>query len=283
MPSLTPIQQEAVILAAVLDMVDDMVNLDRFTAPINELSTSLVFKTSADKRVFAILLGDFLAQPQPRGKRSPPFGLQLNTLDPGGSHRTFLPYLARVAANPQIGSNTYELGQAVSTFASWLDADLTCPGVWLPGPGIHFDMTVKRVWLLQTVADMCKHNFARLEGRIKQIRSMLADHGHEVDEGTLYLELPVFEEWLFDHLFSYHASTIAEFLNNIRLSIYSYLRPEFVRAFRRLDEDLRYTFDAPPGLEAGVAHGMYWRLMNAMRIPPYFPRFEVTQHLRAKF
>ena len=130
---------------------------------------------------------------------------------------------------------------------------------------------------------MCKHNFARLEGRIQQIRSMLAEHGHRVDEGDLYLELPVFEEWLFDHLFSYHASTIAEFMNNIRWAIYGYLHPEFVRAFRRLDDDIRYTFDAPPGLKAGVAHGMYWRLMNAMRNSPYFPRFEVTEHLKAEF
>jgi hypothetical protein len=283
MPAFTPIQQEAVILAAALDMIDDMVNLGRFEAPITRRPTNLLFKDGAEKRIFAILLGDFLAQPQPRGKRPPPFRLQLGGLDPRGSERTFLPYLAAVAASPKIATETAELAQVVSDFAAWLDTDLTCPKVWLSGLEIEFDMTISRVWLLQTVPDMCKHNFARLEGRIHQIRSMLADHGHEVDEGDLYLELPVFEEWLFDHLFSYHASTIAEFLNNIRWAIYGYLRPEFVRAFRRLDEDIRYTFDAPPGLEAGMAHGMYWRLMNAMRTPPYFPRFEVTEHLKAEF
>lgn len=133
------------------------------------------------------------------------------------------------------------------------------------------------------IADMCKHNFARLEGRIKQIQQMLARHGLEVDEGDLYIELPVFQEWLYDHLFSYHASTIAEFLNNIRWAIYSYLRSEFERAFRRIDDDIRYTFAAPPGLEAGLAHGMYWRLMNATRAPPYFPRFEVTESLKKDF
>lgn len=282
MSAFTPIQQEAVILAAALDMIDDMVNLGRFEAPITHRPTNLMFKDSAEKRVFAILLGDFLAQPQPRGKRPPPFGLPVGGLDPGGSERTFLPYLAAVAAGPKIASDTDELAHVVSAFATWLDTNLTCPRVWLSGLELEFDMTIRRVWLLQTVADMCKHNFARLEGRIHQIRNMLADHGHEVDEGALYLELPVFEEWLFDHLFSYHASTIAEFLNNIRWAIYNYLRPEFTRAFRRTD-DVRYTFDAPPDLESGVAHGMYWRLMNAMRSPPVFPRFEVTESLKAEF
>src|ERR687884_364048 len=67
MAEFTPIQQEAVILAAALDMIDDMVNLGRFEAPITDRPTNLLFRASAEKRVFAILLGDFLAQPQPPG------------------------------------------------------------------------------------------------------------------------------------------------------------------------------------------------------------------------
>lgn len=283
MAEFTPIQQEAVILAAALDMIDDMVNLGRFEAPITHRPTNLLFRTSAEKRVFAILLGDFLAQPQPRGKRPPPFGLPVGGVEPGGSERTFLSYLNLVAANPKIASEPGGLVQITRAFATWLDTELTCQKVWLPGPQIEFDMTVKRVWLLQTVADMCKHNFARLEGRIHQIGKMLADHGHDVEEGAIYLELPVFEDWLFEHIFSYHASTIAEFLNNIRWAIYDYLRPEFIRSFRRLDDDILYTFEAPQGLEDGVAHGMYWRLMNALRGPPHFPRFEVPQQWKARF
>lgn len=76
---------------------------------------------------------------------------------------------------------------------------------------------------------------------------------------------------------------IAEFLNNIRWSIYDYLRPECVRAYRRKDDELLYTFDVPATVADGLPRGMYWRLMHVTRQEPCFPRFVVAASLKAEF
>lgn len=73
-PAYSPIQQEVIVLAAVLDLIDDMVNLRTFGRPITDRPTNLLPNTSTDQRVFAILLGDFLSLPQGHGGAMP-FGL----------------------------------------------------------------------------------------------------------------------------------------------------------------------------------------------------------------
>lgn len=282
---LTPIEQEAVVLAATLDLIDDMVNLEIFESPRRDRPTNLWFKSGSHKRIFAILLGDFLSQPNERA-RAVPFGLSRGGHDTPGSQRTYLKYLLEVGQSPQLGADAVLLVSASRAFANWLDAELTCKEVWLSGLEIQFDMRIARILMLQIVADMSKHNFSRLEGRIRQLQKLLADYGYAVEMGALYLELPVFEEWLYTHLFSYHASTIAEFLNAIRTAIYSYLRPEFERAYRpHIREGVLegYSFDVPAGLERGVGRGMYWRLMNAMRFPPIFGPFAVSASLKDRF
>lgn len=281
-PAYSPIQQEVIVLSAVLDLIDDMVNLRTFGRPITDRPTNLLPNTSTDQRVFAILLGDFLSLPQGHGGAMP-FGLSAPAQDETGSARTYLRYLREIAAKPSFSGDIGALAKEVGAFAAWLDAELTCPKVWFGDLNIEFDMTVERIWVFKTVGDLAKHNFSRLEGQIRRIRTMLARHGFTVDEGEIYGALPNIEEWLGDHLLAYHTSTIAEFLNNVRWAIHGYLRPEFVRAFRREDDDLLYTFDVPAEIGQGLPRGMYWRLMNAMRSEPYFPRFVVTDSLKAQF
>jgi hypothetical protein len=200
-----------------------------------------------------------------------------------GSARTYLRYLREIAAKPNFAGEIGPLAKEVESFAAWLDAKLTCPKVWFSDLEIQFDMTVERIWVFKTVGDLAKHNFSRLEGQIRRIRAMLARHGFTVDEGAIYEALPNIEEWLGDHLLAYHTSTIAEFFNNIRWAIHGYLGPEFVRAYRRKDDEVLYTFDVPVEIGEGLPRGMYWRLMNAMRREPYFPRFVVTDSLKAEF
>lgn len=278
----SPIEQEAIVLAAVLDMIDSMVNRAVFGEPITHRPTNLLFATSTHRRMFAILLGDFLSLPQPRGKRPIPFGLTAPAQGETGSALTYLRYLRAIAAAPQLGTDILALKTVVEAFAAWLDGSFTYPKVWLSDLNIEFDMTVERIWVLKTVGDLSKHNFSRLEGQISRIHDMLQRHGHTVEEGLIYTALPNIEEWLSDDLLVYHASTIAEFLNNIRAAIYAYLRPEFARAFQR-GEDLHYTFDVPAGIGQGLPLAMYWRLMNALRHPPIFPAFEVSPFHKLRY
>ena len=280
-PTYSPIQQEVIVLAAVLDLIDDMVNLRTFGRPLTDQPTNLLPNTSTEQRVFAILLGDFLSLPRARGGVVP-FGLSSPTPDETGSARTYLRYLREISSRPSFSGDIDPLAKEVDAFGAWLDAELTCPKVWLSDLNVEFDMTVQRIWVLKAVGDLAKHNFSRLEGQTRQIRAMLARHNLMVDDGEIYGALSNIQEWLSDHLLAYHTSTIAEFLNNIRLHIRSYLRPEFTRALRREDKHLLYTFDVPVEIGQGLPRGMYWRLMNAMRTEPYFPRIVVTEFLKAR-
>jgi hypothetical protein len=73
------------------------------------------------------------------------------------------------------------------------------------------DVKVPRITFIKICSDIGKHNFARLQGNVRKICRILKENGHPIDEGRGYLVLPEFYEWFHTHLFSYHASTIAEF------------------------------------------------------------------------
>ena len=281
-PAYSAIQQEVIVLAAVLDLIDDIVNLRTFARPITHRPTNVLPNTSTDQRLFAILLGDFLSLPQARGGGPVPFGLSVPSRYEAGSAQTYLRYLREIAVRPSFSGDINPLAKEVGAFAAWLDAKLTCHGVWFGELNIEFDMTVDRIWVFKTVGDLAKHNFSRLEGQIRRIRNMLRQHGFAVDEGEFYAALPNIQEWLNDHILAYHISTIAEFLNNVRWAIHGYLHPEFKRAFRRENDVLVYTFDVTAEIGQGLPHGMYWRLMNAMGSEPDFPRFVVSEHLKTK-
>ncbi len=70
-----------------------------------------------------------------------------------------------------------------------------------------------------------------------------------LDEAVLALQ--DFFERFHTNIFNCHASTIAEFLNEIRWGVYEYLLPEYRRS---------YTLDAgdPPGYSFSYPTGLHW-------------------------
>ena len=140
-----------------------------------------------------------------------------------------------------------------------------------------------RITFLKVCGDIGKHNFARLEGNVKKVCRILANNGHSIDEGKGYLVLPEFYEWFHTHLLSYHASTIAEFLNNLRWGIFHYLEPEFVRSFEQIEPEPSYRYKFPPECTQPLPQAMYWELMNMVRTGLYFPQFTVTPSLKKQF
>ena len=119
---------------------------------------------------------------------------------------------------------------------------------------------------------------------MRQIKAMLARHGHVVDEGMVYRALPNFQDWFYTDVFSYHASTIGEFLDQIRRALFDYLSPEYARAWRSGDRfDGDYSFDVPSEIRDHLAFGMYWELMNRVRGGLWFPAFSVSPLLKNHF
>lgn len=282
------VEQEAIILNAIWDMIDEMVNFAIFAKLGPKFhNTNLLPKTNNTRRLFHVLLVDFLSPLNPGRSGSTKGQLPFNLPQPPSGARssdlTFLFYLRQVCDSPKLGPDFPPLTNSLEAFASWLEANSFVPKVWFPAIEVETDLTIERKTWIKICGDIGKHNFARLEGNVNKIVAILGRHGHPIDEGMGYLVLPEFWEWFHTHLFAYHTSTIAEFLNNIRWAIFRYLAPEYTRAYRRIDDDGMYEYLYPEGIDNPLARSMYWDLMNRCRAKPFFPEFSVTEHLKAEY
>jgi hypothetical protein len=200
-------EQEAIVLKAVWGMIDDMVNYGMFAKSEKTENTNLMFNTATHARLFNILLGDFLSQPQRKGKSALPFDLSEPSSQARLTDLTYLFYLRQVCEDSKLGTDANFIRGPLEALSAWLEAEALIEKVWFPSISTELDIRVQRIAFLKICGDIAKHNFARLEANVKKICKILADNGHRVDEGQGYLVLSEFYEWFHTHLFNYHAST----------------------------------------------------------------------------
>jgi hypothetical protein len=127
------------------------------------------------------------------------------------------------------------------------------------------------------------HGFTRLGDVVKQLRTILATNGTEIDEGQTYLLIPEFQEWFQDNIFIASSTRVAWHLNEIRWGIYHYLVYEFHRAYTPteiISGAQMYRYDVPHQITDLLVRSMYWDLMNNLRARPYFPRFTIDPYMR---
>jgi len=283
MTTFVQVEKEAIILNAVWQMIDGMVNWGMFVKHDKTVDTSLLFETSAHMRLFNILLGDFLSLPQKRRGNPLPFGLIDPPSETRESNRSFLFYLRQICEKPQLGGDAELIREPLEAFGNWLEGVALVEKVWLPAIDTELDMRIMRMHYIKICGDMGKHSFARLQGNVNRICKVLADNGHPIDEGAGFSVLPDFYDWFHKHVFAYHSSMIAEFLNNLRWGIFYYVRPEFIRSFERVDPAPMYRFNYPPRVNEPLARQMYWDLMNMARSEPYFPKLTVSRSFKTEF
>lgn len=283
MISFSKIEQEAIVLKAVWEMIDGMVNYEMFVKNTRTENTNLMFNTHSHMRLFNILLGDFLSLPQVRGNERLPFDLPKPSTSARDSDQTFLYYIRLACDSPQLCRDSAVLRDPLNSFADWLDAECCVEKVWLPSVNIELDVRIPRIYYIKICADLAKHNFARLSVNVRRIRKLLADHGHEINEGAAYTVLPEFYDWFHSHVFCYHSSVIAELLNNLRWAIFWYVLPEFERSFERVEPEPMYRFNYPAEVTDPLAQSMYWDLMNLARSNPWFPKFSVSTSFKDAF
>ena len=277
--SYTDLEREVIVLKAMTDMIDDMVNYEMFEKIRHTRYMNLMFRSMTHKRLFNVLLVDLLSKPM-----NDDFGLTEFPEDASGSARTFLFYLRRISENPCLNITGTALADPVGVFSTWLDAECHVEKVWLPSVNIETTIRVPRILFIKICGDMAKHSFPRMNINARRLRKLLADNGHQIDIEQAYLAMPDFYQWFHADIFGYHSSAIGEFLNNIRLGIYEYLTPKFSRSYRKPDaSSIAYEFDIPDGCNSDLARSMYWELMNWARSAPYMPRFEVTEYLKMRY
>lgn len=284
----TALEQEAIVLNAVMGMVDDMVN-DVIFCPLGEEreNTNLLPQTSETLRQYAILLRDFLSPVTGKGKGPVPFGLPTPTSSSKATDYTTLFYLVRVCENPLIGSDVRFLTMLVHDFIEWLECPAFVPRVWFSNIGMEVDLTVKRIDFIRMGGDIGKHNFLRLGGQASKLIRILEENDVSISESQAFAALPDCWDWFHTHLFAYHASTIAEFLNNIRYAIRLYVTEAAKSRYRVTakfdDYHESYAFDRPADIKSEFAWAQYCELLGSTKRKPNFPRFSVTQSLKDRY
>jgi hypothetical protein len=281
------IEQECIILNSVWEMIDGMVNWGMFVKHDRATPTNMMFETSQHRRLFIILLGDFLSQLRAFKGEPIPLGLTAAPSNARPSDLTFLYYLRQVCAKPYLASEANALSAHVEAFAAWLEVEFTADGVNLGDIDIVASLHVSRYRYIKMCGDIAKHNLARLSTNVRHLRALLEAAGHPVGEQQGYLAVENFFDWFHDDIFVYHSSQIAEFLNNIRWAIYDYLRQEFARSWHlteRATPDFPiYAYRYPDGCAEPVARAMYWDVMNRVRAKPSVHRFIVSESLKQRY
>jgi hypothetical protein len=245
------IEREVIILNSAWEMIDGMVNWAMFVKNGNTEPTNLKFET-AQHSLFVILLADFLSQIQAFKGDPAPLGLKPAPSNARPSDLTFFSTCGRSALIRNSGKTRRPSGRLSRPSPT----EFTAQGVNLFNIGVAADLWVARIRYIKMCGDIAKHNLARLATNVGQLRKLLEGAGHPVSEQEAYLAIENFFDWSHDDIFIYHSSRIAEFLNNIRWSIYDYLQPEFRRSWYPTNPPF-YSYRVPPDITEPVAHAMY--------------------------
>ncbi len=270
------IEQEIIVLKAVWDMIDEMVNYEIFERPRRTRDTALIFKSRTHQKFFNIQLVDFLSRP-----KEGVFDLPFAPKESSDTDKTYLYLLEAVCDKPNFSKEVDAISGPLAKFKDWLETECHVENVRFPSIETETDIKVKRVFFIKICGNISKHNFTRLDQDASKIQDILKTNKVQIGDADKYLLLSEFYEWFHDNVFSYHSSAIAEFLNNLHWGIFEYLQPEFHRSFIREGQDSSVTY--PDRCTNPFAKTLYWDLINSVRKQPYMPRFEVTRFLKMRY
>lgn len=267
---LTPTETETVLLKAVWDLIDEAVNRSMMDILGDSPQCEIRFHTSVHQRYFNIVLVDLLAE----------------TDDKAPLPKTsFLKGLTSVAKVPHMAPAraVRTLAAATEDFQQWLDQQVEVEA-WLPSINVQAVLKPARGLFIRMAGNLSKHGFLRTYRVAAQLQSLLERAGTTVSLEEASLALADFYERFHTDILNYHASTLAEFLNNIRWGIYEYLTPAFEKSFRwSSDGPPMYSYVYPEDIKHRYAQQVYWDLMNEVRSPPYIPRFGVHRWVKLRY
>ena len=264
------IEKEVIFLKAVQELIDEMVNYEVLELIGEDPDSEIRFNSLTHQRFFNIILVDFLSQSDK------------NIM---GEQLSYLGAIRKICANPNfnVSGSIDSLAEGCQEFTDWLEQDAEVD-IWLPTTEIKTTLSIKRVEFLKMCGDISKHNFSRLSGVVKELLEIFARNGIEVsfEEGLLILD--EFYEKFHDDILNYHGSTIAEFLNNIRLGIHNYLKPEFSKSIKYdCNDPLKHQYTYPADINGKFPRNTYWELMKIIRNGPFMKQFKVTRYLKLRY
>jgi len=268
---LSAVEKEIIMLRAVYALIGDMVNFVMLSLSGIDPHSQVTFKSEIHLRLFNIMLVDFLSA---TGRRGP--------IDP----TSYMSALQTIAKQPNFDreNSVKAFRSAVAEFVQWLDTEVGVEA-WLPSIDTEATLKLSRRKFIKMCGNISKRNFLRLISVAEELQGLLRRTGTQISLDDALLTLEDFYTKFHSDVIAYHASTIAEFLNNLRWGIYEYLRPEFKRSYTPIPGDRlgRYEYRFPKGVNAKFAQEYYWNLTNDVRSAPYLRRFQTTRFLKMHY
>jgi len=264
------IEQEVIILKAVIELINSMVNFEILSVEGIDPDSNIVFKSSTHQRFFNIILVDFLSCTDPNGPIK---------------QTSYLGGLREIVNNPCFDENysVHDLKVATQEFKEWIEQEVEVD-VWLPSIDKKTKLKISRFNFLKMTGDISKHNYLRAIRVAEELKVILLKSGITADIDEALLALAEFYERFHTDIFIYHASTIAEFLNNIRWGIYDYLQPKFNKSIVwEGGHPPKYHYTYPEEIKSKFAKECYWGLMNEVRSKTGMKRFKVTKWLKLRY
>lgn len=262
-------EKEILILKGVWESIDSMLNCEIVSLHHNDPDSVIRFKSTAHQKFFSIILVDFL--------RSKIFGID----------KTCVQALQVISTNPQYNSDIMSLQNATNNFKTWLDQyieldnDGEIRNFWFPTINQEICLKITRAEFIDICGNISKHNPLALDKKAKTITEIFARNNVTIEITQALLIIGEFYEQFHNDIFIYHISTIAEFLNNLRWSIFEYLQPLYKQSVQYYwDESLKLY---PANIENTYVRELFWNLMNDVRSEPYMPKFEVARYLKGRY
>ena len=143
----TEAEAEVVLLKAVKELVDAIVNFEVLDLTGNDPESEIRFHTITHQKFFNFVLVDFLSVTD---KRAP--------ID----QTSYLKALRTIAERPQfdVENSVLSLRTATEEFVNWLEQEIEAP-TWFPSIGVQATLVLRRVDFLKISGNICKHNFLR--------------------------------------------------------------------------------------------------------------------------
>lgn len=264
------IETEVILLRAVYDHIGEMVNFSLLDVHGEDPNSTIMFKDMNQRKLFFIILVDFLSVTDRRGPIP---------------QVSFLQGLSNICENPcfSVGHSENELKEVVQNFRTWLREEKEID-IWMPEIMEQVKLLISRVDAIKMSGDVSKHNYLRAISVAERLQQKLLQSGIQVSLCESMLALSDFYGRFHDDILIYLSSHICEFLNNIRWAIHTYLKPEFSRSFYRTDDEFfQYKFKVPDEIQSKYAINCYWELMNNVRSNPYMRKFIISDSFKTEY
>ena len=263
-------EEEVIFLRTITDLIDSMVNFEVFQIVGTSPAANILFHTATHQKLFNILLVDLLSTSDRRL-----VGRQVSYLDA----------LREICNQPifDVTGSIANLRSAVASFTDWLSFEPTVD-IWLPSANSEVPLTLPRSTFIRICGNVSKHSILRQSRPAEELRKMLDKAGVSLTLNGAVLALEDFFERFHKDIFNYHASRIAELLNEIQWGMYDYLLPEYQRSYvYEGGAMMKYHFCYPDEVRSDLAKSLYWDLMNWIRRKPIVERFTVTESLKKRY